>query len=273
MTNRRLVQRLVKATAAAADVVRPPAAGLVILLYHRVGGGSGLEIDLPVELFAEQMAVLSSEAQVVTLDDAVAALRVPHAGGGRPRVAVTFDDGTADFADVALPVLARHRIPATVFVATDFVERARSFPHDGVPLSWGALADAVGTGLVTAGSHTHTHALLDRLAPVDVDQELDRSIELLEDHLGAPARHFAYPKALAGSDAAADSVRRRFVSASLAGTRPNAYGRTDPLRLARSPVQVADGMRWFRHKLRGGMGLEDSLRSVANRRRYAGAAT
>ena len=57
----------------------------------------------------------------------------------------------------------------------------------------------------------------------------------------------------------------------LAGTRANAYGSTDVYRLARSPVQHADGMRWFEHKLAGGLSLEDGVRRLANRTRYAGA--
>ena len=57
------------------------------------------------------------------------------------------------------------------------------------------------------------------------------------------------------------------------GTRVNRYGATDPYRLARSPVQVSDGDRWFRHKVAGGLGFEDTLRRALNRRRYAGAST
>jgi hypothetical protein len=67
-------------------------------------------------------------------------------------------------------------------------------------------------------------------------------------------------------------VRARFASAALAGTRPNPYGSTDPYLLARSPIQVSDGMRWFTRKVAGGMALEDTVRRVANRARYAGAA-
>ena len=37
------------------------------------------------------------------------------------------------------------------------------------------------------------------------------------------ARHFAYPKAVAGSIAADQAVRSRFASAALAGTRANPY--------------------------------------------------
>jgi peptidoglycan/xylan/chitin deacetylase (PgdA/CDA1 family) len=150
------------------------------------------------------------------------------------------------------------------------VDRGVAFPAEGTPLSWQALRDAHATGLVTTGSHTHTHALLDRLAPAAIDDELDRSNDLIADRLGTAPSHFAYPKAVAGSAAADTAVRRRYRSAALAGTRPNPYGRTDLHRLSRSPVQLGDGMRWFRAKAAGGMRLEDDVRSVANRWRYRG---
>jgi peptidoglycan/xylan/chitin deacetylase (PgdA/CDA1 family) len=188
-------------------------------------------------------------------------------------VVVTFDDGTPDFVEEALPILVRHRVPATLYLATDFVERGRPFPGSGAPLSWSALADAVSTGLVTVGSHTHTHALLDRVPATEVDGELDRSIGLIGERLGVECRHFAYPKALAPTPAADRAVRARFASAALAGTRANIYGRTDPYRLARSPVQVDDGLGFFARKVDGGMRMEDDLRRLVNRRRLAGATT
>jgi peptidoglycan/xylan/chitin deacetylase (PgdA/CDA1 family) len=260
-----------KTAAFAADRVRPTARGVVVLLYHRVGAGSGLSVDLPVSRFEEQVAALAATGRVSTLDAALAALDAPVPPAADP-IVVTFDDGTADFAEHALPVLERHRVPACVYVATDFVERQRPFPANGTPLSWSALADAVSTGLVTVGSHTHTHALLDRIDARAIDDELDRSLVLIGERLGVRARHFAYPKALAGSAAADAAVRARFASAALAGTRPNPYGSTDPYLLARSPIQVSDGMRWFTRKVAGGMALEDTVRRVANRARYAGAA-
>jgi peptidoglycan/xylan/chitin deacetylase (PgdA/CDA1 family) len=100
-----------KVTSAVVDTVRPPAPGLVVLIYHRVGRRTPVEVDLPRSLFTEQMAFLATETTVVTLTDGLA--RLADADTPRePMVAVTFDDGTADFADTALPVLARHRVPA-----------------------------------------------------------------------------------------------------------------------------------------------------------------
>jgi peptidoglycan/xylan/chitin deacetylase (PgdA/CDA1 family) len=267
-----------KTSAAAVDSVRRwfsrvpwPPPGLVVLLYHRVGRRSELEIDLPLAVFRAQMAELANTARVVSLSDAVSRLADP-ATQYEPLVAVTFDDGTADFVEVALPVLVERQVPVTVYVATEFLERRRQFPNGGTPLSWAALRDATSTGLVDVGSHTHTHVLLDRLPEADVASELDRSRDLVQEHVGQVPAHFAYPKAVAPSRAADQLVRARFASAALAGTRVNVYG-ADPYRLARSPVQYSDGMRWFRHKLAGGLALEDTMRRALNRGRYAGAAT
>ncbi len=271
-STRRLIQQAVKATAAGLDRLRPPPGGLTVLIYHRVGASSGLEVDLPVELFEAQVEALAASGRVTTLAHALDHLDEPVERSAGP-IVVTFDDGTADFVDVALPVLVRHGVPSTIYLATRFVDEALVFPGSGTALTWSSVADAAATGLVTVGSHTHSHALLDRLPTDDVADELDRSIDLIEDHLGATPLDFAYPKALLGSAVAEAAVRARFRSAALAGTRANVPGATDRFRLARTPVQVGDGMRWFSHKVNGGMGLEDDLRRLANRRRYARATT
>ncbi|HEY7134886.1 MAG TPA: polysaccharide deacetylase family protein [Acidimicrobiia bacterium] len=264
--------RVVKVSAEATDRVRRPDRGVVVLCYHRVDGGSRRQLDLARDTFDAQMAALAAGPGVVTLDAALALLALPVPPPHDP-VVVTFDDGTADFADHAVPVLERHRVPATLYLATAFVEERRPMSHDARPLTWAALKDALSTGLVTVGSHTHTHRLLDRAPVPVVADELDRSVGLIGERLGVDASHFAYPKAVAGSPDAERAVRSRFRSAALAGTRANPYGRTDRYRLARSPIQVADGMRWFDAKTRGGLRLEDDVRRALNRLRYAKATT
>ena len=239
-----------------------------MLIYHRVGARSGLDVDLATTEFDHQFASLASRRSVVPLADAIETLASETLG--TESVVVTFDDGTADFADTALPIIVEHRVPVTLYLATAFVEEQRPFPDDGQPLSWAALRDACATGLVDVGSHTHTHAVLDRLPADQVAGELDRSKQLIEDQLGRPCHDFAYPKALPPSRAADHAVRARFRSAALAGTRPNPAGKTDIYRLSRSPIQRSDGRKYFERKVDGGMALEDALRRVANRWRYRG---
>jgi len=267
---RRMAVEASKAAAAAVDALRPRRHGIVMLLYHRVGATQQVQMNLETEVFVRQIETIASRG-VVDLASALELLEREETAVSIDPTVVTFDDGTTDFVDVVLPVLVQHRVPVTLYLATDHIERQLAFPYDGRPLSWSSLRDALETGLVTIGSHTHTHALLDRIASPDAEQELRRSITLIEDRLGVHPEHFAYPKAIAGSPANEQLVQRYFRSAAIAGTRANRYGRTDVHRLARSPIQAADGMRWFERKLGGGMRLEDDLRRLANRRRYAGA--
>jgi peptidoglycan/xylan/chitin deacetylase (PgdA/CDA1 family) len=270
-------QAAVKATSVLADQVWRPPRGVVFLLYHRVGARTPTAVDLPTALFDDQMAWLASKELQVGIDEALTSLAGPapsdDAMSEPDPVVVTFDDGTADLVEVVLPILRNHHIPAVFYLATDFIEHARPFPNDGVPLSWAAVREAVSTGLVTIGSHTDTHALLDRIDPAAAAAELDRSRQLIEDHAGVSPLDFAYPKAVAGTPEVEALVRARFRSAALGGCRPNPYGRTDAHRLSRSAIQLSDGMRYFERKARGGMALEDRLRRVVNRRRYANAVT
>ncbi len=259
--------RVLKAAAAVGDLLRPPRRGVVVLAYHRVGGASRSQVDLPLPIFRHQMELLAASGRATTLDRAVELLLEPSVPSHDP-VVVTFDDGYADYADAALPVLVELGLPSTVYLATEFVDQQRPFAGAGAPLSWDALREAVSTGLVTVGSHTHTHALLDRVPLQQAEEELTRSTDLIAEHLQGEARHFAYPKALAPHGRVEEVVRARFVTAAVAGTRPNRYGRTDLHRLARSPVQVSDGVRWFERKLAGGLRLEGAIRELANRRRY-----
>jgi peptidoglycan/xylan/chitin deacetylase (PgdA/CDA1 family) len=59
-------------------------------------------------------------------------------------------------------------------------------------LDWSALGALQRAG-VTIGSHTHTHALLDREDDCTLRDELARSRAIIEAGLGRPVQHFAYP--------------------------------------------------------------------------------
>ncbi len=266
---------IVKQVLALGDRVMKPADGVTVLIYHRVGGGSGSEVDLDVGAFRSQLEHLRAHHTVIDLDSAAAMLAGGRTGDGSVvptrAVVVTFDDGTDDFCDVVVPALVEYGIAATLYAATHFVDSGEGFPWGASPASWAGLRDAASTGLVTIGSHTHTHALLDRADPADVGVELDRSIELIGDHIGTAPAHFAYPKALPGSEAAEAEVRRRFTTAALARSRVNEPGATDLHRLWRTPIQRSDDFDFFAAKAAGGLRLEGELRDLVARVKYRGA--
>lgn len=96
-----------------------------ILIYHRVvSEPDALLPDLPSAAeFDRQLAAVERWFTVLPLREAAARLR----DGTLPvrSACVTFDDGYADNADVALPVLRRRGIPATFFVSTSYIDGGR----------------------------------------------------------------------------------------------------------------------------------------------------
>ncbi len=94
---------------------------LLILCYHGISigeeHGSHPEMFMPPEVFARRMELLAqSGCKVLGLSEA---LRLLHQERLPPRtVAITFDDGWADFPLHAFPVLQKHGFPATVYLTT-----------------------------------------------------------------------------------------------------------------------------------------------------------
>jgi peptidoglycan/xylan/chitin deacetylase (PgdA/CDA1 family) len=108
--------------------------GAIILMYHSVALDDAARCiergnRIHPGVFERQMAFLAAERRVLALSelvDEIAAGRTPPAG----TVCITFDDGYRDNLTVAAPILEEHRLPATLFLVTGYVERAETQPTD-----------------------------------------------------------------------------------------------------------------------------------------------
>jgi peptidoglycan/xylan/chitin deacetylase (PgdA/CDA1 family) len=127
--------------------------GLSILIYHRVLAAPDPLFPGEVErhAFDTQLALLKSRFTVLPLLDAV---RLARAGRLPPRAAcITFDDGYADNAEVALPLLQKHGLHATFFIASGFLNGGRMWNDsviETVRMAPAGVLDARHLGL---GSH------------------------------------------------------------------------------------------------------------------------
>jgi peptidoglycan/xylan/chitin deacetylase (PgdA/CDA1 family) len=268
---KRIARRTLTATSLHTDRWWPSNDGVVLLIYHRVGAATDSPIDLPTASFDTQLRHLREHADVVTLDAAIAALDGTDErdtfNSGRPRVVLTFDDGTDDFTDIVVPLLVTYGLPATLYAATAFIAEQRPFPWGSRPTSAAALADATTTGLITIESHSHSHPSFADLSLADAADELTAAHDLIASWTDRAPTHFAYPRAIPPGAPAEVAVRRQTRTAALAGSGTNTPS-TDRHRLRRTPVLRNDSAAVFARRAAGGMRLEGAARAAALRLRH-----
>jgi len=167
-----------------------------VLMYHEITTSPAGSARLAVSprSFETQIAYLHDAGfNAVTAGDLAAAAAGRTALPCRP-VVLTFDDGFADFHEIALPILQKHGFTATLFMTTGWIrdgaQRQSSAP--GRMLSWSQLAEIAAAG-IEVGGHSDQHPQLDQLETGAVHRELAASKEALEDTLGLPVPGMAYP--------------------------------------------------------------------------------
>jgi peptidoglycan/xylan/chitin deacetylase (PgdA/CDA1 family) len=192
----------------------------VVLMYHRVASVRHDPWGLAVEphYFEEQIAYLKDHRTPMSMGELVNSLSTNSLPANA--VAITFDDGYRDNLINAKPVLAKYGVPATVFLATGYVdskspfwwdelttmilESARPSQHvevcagEPIALEWGEpeAADLTGTWRAADGPRTkrqHCYlALWSRLQRATVE-ERNRVVRSLRRSFQATSPPLAMP--------------------------------------------------------------------------------
>ncbi len=168
----------------------------LVLTYHAIARGPAPLFVDPGLLASHLDRIVESRAAVLTVSELAATLQA----GTLPTraIALTFDDGFANAAEAAAPLLAERDLRATVFCVaehvggvSDWASQPRSAPR--LPLADAAALSALAAAGWEIGSHGLSHEPLSRLTPDRRQHELEASRLELEDLVGVPVRSFAYP--------------------------------------------------------------------------------
>ncbi|MFG3442200.1 polysaccharide deacetylase family protein [Nonomuraea sp. NPDC047897] len=228
-----------------------------ILMYHSVTDTPKDEtrgLSVRPSDFAEQLAYLAENGFTpLTFGDLAAALRQGRGVSMPDRpVVVTFDDGYADFHSRALPILERHRFPATVFVTSGWLADAGADaagrPLDDM-LTWGQVREAARAG-IEIGGHSHSHPQLDQLRDAELRDELRRNKGLLEEKADAPVTTMAYPFGYSSARVRREAGGAGYVAA-CAVANAVAGDHDDLLAVPRLTVARDTGMAKFRRAVEG----------------------
>ncbi len=172
---------------------------LLALCYHAVSESWQSELSVTPDRLREQVqSFLRRGFEPLTFTEALLSPR-PRA------LAVTFDDAYRSIPELALPVLAELRVPATVFVPTGDTDRPslRSWPGidrwvggswetELTGATWSELTRLVDAGW-EIGSHTRSHPRLTQVSDEQLREELAGSRADCAAATGLPCRSIAYP--------------------------------------------------------------------------------
>ena len=224
---------------------------MTILCYHAVDPDWRSPLAVDPDAFAAHCAWLSRARRVIPLAEAVE--QMARSGRlTRGLTALTFDDGFESVYHHAFPVIARYRLPATVFVV------ARTLAPEGLPVTWvdtppsatlrtltlEQILDMQSAG-VEFGSHSSFHHDLTTLSEEDCEIDLRDSRELLEDLLHRPVRFLAYPRGRSDERVRRSALRAGFANAF---TLPENREPRGPFAIPRVGINRGNGVREIRIK-------------------------
>ena len=245
---------------------------LGILMYHRItpritGVPAPTYNVTPQRFHAQLSGLLARGYQAWPLRKVI---ECNQSGDSLPAktFVVTFDDGYENNYQDAWPILKALKIPATIFVATAYLDSDEPFPCDDWtaagssrvpesswrPLTTAQCAEMAADGLIDFGTHSHTHGDF-RYHPEVLYEELRTSVDFLRFHFGIKDATFAFPYGTKrfgfSGPVLAGAAKQAGVLCSLTTEEDLVRSRSDPFDWGRFTVGESDNGATLATKLDG----------------------
>ena len=238
-----------------------------ILMYHEVTPRpvpTFRKYALTPGVFAAQMRWLALAGYVpITLDDLLAGRSGQTRWPGRP-VVITFDDGFQACAEHAAPILQARGFTATFFLVAGLMGRSSEWlrARQGLELplmDWSRARRLEAAGF-HCGAHSLSHPHLADLNPAACRVELGESRQRLEDELGHPVHHLAYPYGSYNDTVRATAAECGYQTACSVQIGLSKSD-DDVFALHRVPVSGLESFVDFVFRLQGGLTMRETWRA------------
>lgn len=221
-----------------------------ILCYHRVGPGNS-RMTVSNARFAQQLEWLAGNGYTVIEMRRLAGFLEGRQALPPRSVVISFDDGYDSVYRHAFPLLKKHRMPATLFLYTDFVGTG------GNALSWAQVQEMRDSGLVDVQAHSKTHTnLIERLGDesdamyrrrLDIEARTPREA-IVRRLPGHDVLDYAYPYGDANEQVLEAMARHRYRLAVTVNPGGNPFY-AQPLMLRRTMILGSHDLEDFKARL------------------------
>ena len=244
---------------------------IIILMYHRIKDDIKKELSIKKNHFSWQMNYLKkNNYSVLSMSEAYEKIK-NNAIKGRHMV-ISFDDGYQDYYSDAFPVLKQHQFPSILYLVPGYIDNDQVYWWDvdigqSQLLSWEKIRELGGSPLIEFGSHTLNHYDLNTIKGKQLEYELQKSKDILQEKLKKPVEHFSYPRGIHHEEAE-KMIKQIYDTGVLIF---NGEEITPPFDienraiLKRIPIQRSDGKYLFIARIRGWLVVEEFIRRIISK--------
>jgi len=182
---------------------------VVVLMYHHILPKSGF-ISSSIEEFENQMKFLYENGYTTLSSEEFLKYKKGDLQVPKKSVFITFDDGWRDNYYYAYPILKKYNLKATVFIVTEWIEKASEKKEKFLPLFHKEAKRIIKTNpssvvlnwdeiekmrdLIDFHSHTHSHREFYFSKEYSWEEEFYLSKKIIKERLGFEDRHLCWPK-------------------------------------------------------------------------------
>jgi peptidoglycan/xylan/chitin deacetylase (PgdA/CDA1 family) len=236
--------------------------GLRVLMYHQVKPVESLAGERhctrsPLSVTSEQLEqqLQFLKAEKYTFISAKDLLELPQKPLPNRAVLVTFDDAYLNNLTLALPILLRYEIKATVFVPTAYIGKSNQWDDGNEPLMNVEQLKMMHQQGIDLALHSHQHQNYQHLSLAEIEADLMQNIAFFESN-GLPfAPIFAYPYGgRPKNKAKQQAIQQLFAQKNIKrvfriGNRINHAALTNPYQIQRLDIRGDESFDAFKRKV------------------------
>ena len=158
--------------------------GVLTLMYHRFEENRYPSTNIKIKNFEHHISMIKRSG-LVFLKPNEFGLDLKLRKKER-KILLTIDDAFLSFYKNAWPILKKNKIPFLLFVNT---REIGSFNY----MTWKQIKEISKEDFVHIGNHSHSHEYLIDLKPIQIQKDIETSINILTKELGYKSPFFSYP--------------------------------------------------------------------------------